>query len=134
MQNRKYDFLCFFDPKLSEEECNNLIARFSERITQNGGQVDHVSTPLRRPIYIHYKKDKNLKETTFVQMAFSGPPSLPPILNELVRLTETVIRFVITQAVPLAPVVLPESQNKEKDSDQVEIAPEFLGSSPESKA
>lgn len=136
MHSRKYDFLCFFDPKVTEEERNNLMTRFSDRITQNGGQIEKISSPMRRSIYCNYKKDKKLREAIFVQTSFSGPSTVPPILSELLRVTESVIRFVITHSVPSAPVASPEAQSvdKEKGSDQVEIAPEMLESFPEGNA
>lgn len=134
MHSRKYDFLCFFDPKVPEEERNNLMVRFSDRITQNGGQIEKISSPMRRSIYCNYKKDKKLREAIFIQTSFSGPSTVPPILSELLRVTESIIRFVITHSVPSAPAVSREAQgaSTEKSPEQVEIAPEMLESRPES--
>lgn len=90
----KYEALYIIDGIVEEGACKEIIDRFSAVVTANGGTVDGIDEwGKRRLAYpINYKT-----EGYYVLMKFTGEPALPEELYRNFRITDTILRSLITR-------------------------------------
>lgn len=90
-----YELLYIVSPKLEEAARDELIARFQNVVTAAGGSAEVNKWGLRK---LAYKIDF-LSEGYYVLMTFSAPESLPAELERQMRITDAVMRFMVTKKV-----------------------------------
>lgn len=110
----QYEVMYIIDTTLEDQARNDLIARFSGLVTQNGGTVDRVDEwGKRRLAYaINYKT-----EGYYVLMYIQAPSDLPKELERNMQISEAVLRYLVIRfegalppkREPLKPFV-PQSQ------------------------
>lgn len=111
----KYEAIYIIDAAMEEGARKELIAKFNEVITANGGTIDKVDEwGKRRLAYtIDYKN-----EGYYVLMHFSALPELPRELERNLQNNENILRYLVTKiehkrsnvkprAVPVRPVFAP---------------------------
>lgn len=121
----KYEIIYIIDAAVEENARKDLIAKFSDLITANGGSVEKVDEwGKRRLAYaIDYKT-----EGYYVLMQFTAAPELPKEIERNMQISESIIRSQIVKleqkkssvkprpvrvAAPVAPVaeaVAPEQE------------------------
>lgn len=86
----KYEVVYIIDPAVEEEARKELVAKFNELITENGGTVDKVEEwGKRRLAYaIDYKT-----EGYYVLVNFQGNAELPKELERNLQISDSVIRY-----------------------------------------
>ena len=86
----KYEVVYIIDPAVEEEARKELIAKYNELITGNGGSVDKVEEwGKRRLAYaIDYKT-----EGYYVLVNFQAESELPKELERNLQISESVIRY-----------------------------------------
>ncbi len=89
-----YELLYIISNELSDEAKESVIAKFATIITDNNGTVDSVDKwGTRKLAYpINYKN-----EGYYVLVNFSAPATLPAELERVMRITDSVMRFVIVK-------------------------------------
>ena len=90
----QYEVMYVIDAALEDSARAELIARFSELVLKNGGEVDRVDEwGKRRLAYaINYKT-----EGYYVLMSFQGAPELPKELERNFKNDEQILRYMVTR-------------------------------------
>ena len=88
----KYELLYIIDNDIADEAKEAVIAKISAVVTDNGGTVDEVDKwGTRKLAYpINYKS-----EGYYVLVNFSAEPSLPAELERVMRITDSIVRFLV---------------------------------------
>ncbi|MDA8333515.1 MAG: 30S ribosomal protein S6 [Peptococcaceae bacterium] len=92
MATRKYETMFILRPELEEPQQTALIDRFSNLITENGGEIVKVDRWGKRRLT--YEIDK-LREGYYVVIKFTGDTELEKELTRVYRITDGVIRNII---------------------------------------
>ena len=89
-----YELLYIIDNDLSDEAKEAVIARISAVVTDNGGTIDELDKwGTRRLAYpINYKS-----EGYYVLVNFSANPDLPAELERVMRITDSIVRFMVVK-------------------------------------
>lgn len=90
----KYEVLYILAPGLDEAEINANVEKFSKLVGEYGGTAEVDKWGLKRLAYpISFKN-----EGYYVLMRFTGTPELPAELERQMRITDAVMRFMVTKA------------------------------------
>lgn len=89
-----YELLYIIDNDLSDEAKENLVAKISAVVTDNGGTVDGVDKwGTRKLAYpINYKS-----EGYYVLVNFTAHATLPSEVERVLRITDGVVRFLVVK-------------------------------------
>ena len=94
MKVRDYEALYILDPNLSEEETTDQIERFSQFVQSRGGTVENAARWERRKLAYEIK---GRREGNYILMNFKGDANLPSELDRAFKLSEAVLRGLITR-------------------------------------
>ena len=88
----KYESMYILKPDLDEDAKNALVARFSDIVTQNGGEIEKIDEwGKKRLAYpINY-----INDGYYVLMYFSAPAELPAELERNYKISDDVMRFIV---------------------------------------
>ena len=89
---RKYETMYVIDPTLDEEAVKALIERFSNLITDQGGQIDEIDEWGKRRL-AYPLEDHN--EGYYVLVNFSAESDLPAELERVYKITDGILRYLI---------------------------------------
>lgn len=95
---KNYELNLFLNPSLTDEEINKILDKIKNYILDGKGAISEVTQPDKRKL--PYKMKKN-KEGYYVLIKFSFDTLSIANLRDKVKLTEGVIRFVISVAVEM---------------------------------
>lgn len=86
----KYESMYILKPDLEEEKKDALVKRFSDIVTQNGGEIEKTDEwGKKRLAYpIQY-----INDGYYVLMTFSAPPQLPAELERNYKISDDVLRY-----------------------------------------
>ncbi|HZK34103.1 MAG TPA: 30S ribosomal protein S6 [Bacillota bacterium] len=87
----KYECIYVIRPTVEEEGVKALIEKFSNLITEQGGEVTTVDEWGKRRLA--YPID-DLNEGYYVLKNFNAAPELPQELERIFRITDDIIRFI----------------------------------------
>ena len=89
-----YELLYILNNELADEAREQVIEKLNAVVTGNGGTVDQVDKwGTRRLAYpINYKN-----EGFYVLVNFTAPATLPDELERVMRITDSVVRFMIVK-------------------------------------
>ena len=89
-----YELLYILNNELADEAREQVIEKLNAVVTGNGGTVDSVDKwGTRRLAYpINYKN-----EGFYVLVNFTAPATLPDELERVMRITDSVIRFMVVK-------------------------------------
>ncbi|MGI5935295.1 MAG: 30S ribosomal protein S6 [Oscillospiraceae bacterium] len=90
--SEKYEVMFIINPTLSEEEIKALVDKFKTLIEQNG-TLDEIEEMGKRKLA--YKIDF-LSEGYYVLIKFTSDPSFPAELDRVFRITDGIMRSLIT--------------------------------------
>jgi small subunit ribosomal protein S6 len=86
----KYESIYIIRPTVEEEGIKALVERFSNLITEQGGQVENVDEWGKRRLAFPID---DLKEGYYVLMNFSAESSVPQELERNYKINDDIIRF-----------------------------------------
>ena len=88
----KYECMYILKPDLEEEAKNALVAKFSDIVAQNGGEIEKVDEwGKKRLAYpINY-----INDGYYVLMYFSAPAALPAELERNFKISDDVMRYIV---------------------------------------
>ncbi|MEN6415876.1 MAG: 30S ribosomal protein S6 [Armatimonadota bacterium] len=94
---RNYEALYIVDVNLTDEQLNPIIAKYSNLVTDQGGEVQaHAKWDKRRLAY----EIKGRREGIYILMYFSGDPTVEKELDRVFRISDEVIRHIILRVEP----------------------------------
>lgn len=89
----KYEVLYILAPGLEEAEIDAQVDKFSKLVTDNGGEAEVNKWGLKKLAYpINFKS-----EGYYVLMTFTGKSDLPAELERQMRISDSVMRFLVTK-------------------------------------
>ncbi len=95
---KNYELNLFLNPSLTEDEINKILEKIKNYILEGKGEILEITNPDKRKL--PYKMKKN-REGYYVLIRFSYEPESVANLRDKVKLSEGVIRFVISVAVEI---------------------------------
>lgn len=115
-----YDAICIFDPRIKEEKLGAILSKFEKVIKEGGGEVEKMDKWGLKKLAFTFKKTKGLKEGYYILINFKGSAKITLELQNILRVTEDVIRFIITRA------TAKELEAFQAPEEKVEIAESML--------
>jgi len=116
---RQYEAYYIISPRVSEEKREALIARVEKKIRDSGNATVETEKQGLKKLMFKFNKYPDLKDGYFVLTRFTAEPSVVIGINEIFRLTEDVVRFQVTHAVPA-------QEAAESKEEKVEISAAIL--------
>ncbi|MBX6395952.1 MAG: 30S ribosomal protein S6 [Alicyclobacillaceae bacterium] len=91
---RNYEALYVLRPDLDEEATAEQVQRFSELVTNQGGEVKEVNTWGKRRLAYEIQ---GFRDGYYVLMKFAANTELPKELERVFRISEPVIRYIVVR-------------------------------------
>ena len=95
-----YEALIAFHPKTEEEKLEAILKKYEDRLKAAGAETLKIEKWGRKQLPFTLKNHKDAKDANFVLISFEGESKLPKVLTDGIRITEEVVRFLITKAGP----------------------------------
>ncbi len=110
----KYEAMYIIDATLEEQVRKDVIERFSNVVTNNGGTVDMLDEMGKRRLAysINYKTDGY-----YVLMYITAPSDLPLELERNFQITESILRYLVVKSDGVLPV------KRERFAPAMHVAP-----------
>ncbi len=94
---RNYETLYIVDSTLTDEQISPIIDKYSNLVTEQGGEVQaHAKWDKRRLAY----EIKGKREGTYILMYFTGEPAVEKELDRVFRISDEIIRHIILRVEP----------------------------------
>lgn len=123
IMNRKYDVIFALVPQTADDKIDALISRIEKKITSSGGTITSISKKGMLRIATRMRKFKNIRDGYYVMIVFEGPSNIPNEISNILNVTETVMKHIITVG-KIAPA--PAEVKEKTEEAKVEINPEML--------
>ena len=116
---RDYEAYFIVTPRISDENREALLAKIEKKVKDGGAQNVETQKLGLKKLPFKFNNYPDLKDGYSFITRFSALPSIIAGLNELFRISEDVVRFQVTIAVPKA-------QPVEAKEEKVEISASML--------
>ena len=90
----KYESIYILRPTMEEEAIKAAVERFTNLVTEEGGQIEKVEEWGKRRLAYPIQK---FREGYYVQMNFSASSEFPSELERIYRITDDVISYIIVR-------------------------------------
>ena len=119
---KSYEVICVFHPELKEEKIDSIISKIEGKVRSSKGEVQKVDKWGIKKLAFSPKKSKGVKEGYYVAIYFKSESTVPSSVRDLLRVTEGVVRYLITvsKGRPL------EEFAAGPEEEKVEISPSML--------
>ena len=130
-----YELILIFDPNLGEEKIEGMVSKIEGKIKNLGGELEKTDKWGIRKLGSVMSGAKKLQEGYYVVIYFKAMTSLPRELQNYLKVTENVIRYIICRAVakPLEEIAGTALESKEEikavDIGEIKEVGEALGES-----
>lgn len=94
---RNYEALYIVDATLTDEQVEPIIAKYTNLVTSQGGEVQAAGIWDRRRLAYEVKGHR---EGTYILMYFTGEPAVSDELDRVFKIAEDVFRHMITRVEP----------------------------------
>lgn len=91
---RKYEVMFILRPDLDEEKINELVERFKNIITENGGELTKVDTWGKRRLAYEIQ---HVREGYYVVFQFNSQPDVAKEMDRVLKITDGVLRHIIVR-------------------------------------
>jgi small subunit ribosomal protein S6 len=91
---RKYEAVLVIDPKLEEEALEAVVTKYSDLVTNNGGEIVKIDRWGKRRLA--YEIEDNL-EGYYVVMQFSADSAIAQEMERQIKISEDVFRHLIVR-------------------------------------
>ncbi|MBU0629980.1 MAG: 30S ribosomal protein S6 [Candidatus Margulisbacteria bacterium] len=95
---KAYELIMIMDPILGEEKIGLIIDKISDKIKSLKGEIDSVEKWGVRRLNSVFKKAKRQANGFYVLVRLKGPANLPAEVKALLKVTENVTRYFLTNA------------------------------------
>lgn len=96
-----YELILLFDPGAAEEKISQFVTKLEDKIRSAGGEVDKTEKWGIKKLASMIKKMKSLTQAYYVLIRFKSPPTVPAELTAHLKVSEIVVRYFISCAVPV---------------------------------
>jgi len=114
-----YELILVFNPDAGEDKINLIVEKLTKKIEAGKGVMEKVDAWGKKKLSFTFMKHKHLKDGYYVAMFFKSPSNVPKELENIIIVTEEIIRFLFAKpkkkALP-TPIV-------EKSEEITEISP-----------
>jgi len=93
---RKYEAMLVVRPDLDEEPAKEVVEKYQNLITKNGGEIVNVDEMGKRRLAYEIE---GYNEGNYFVMYFQSEPSLVAELERVLRISDDVIRFLVIKDV-----------------------------------
>ncbi len=124
--NEKYDLICVFKPNTAEEKVDAVFAKIEKKLKSLGGELLKVSKTGIRRVQTRMRKFKTTRDGLFVDCSFSGPSKCPSEVENILHVTEDLMRHLLVKAKEV-----PQPVQEKPSEEKVEINPEMLIGKPQ---
>lgn len=91
---RKYEVVMIIDPKLEEEAYESVIAKYSDLVTNNGGEINKIDRWGKKRLAYEIE-DK--VEGYYVLMQFTAESSVAQEMERLFKISDDVFRHLVVR-------------------------------------
>lgn len=117
---RPYEAMVVLRPNLEQDALEAVLTRLTDVVTDQGGQITHVDQWGKRRLA--YEID-GLIEGYYVVIKFQGDPGITTELERIMRITDSVMRFLVVRdefptAVPQTSATGPEADGGEASGNE----------------
>lgn len=91
---RKYEVMYIIRPDLDQEPTKEMVEKFQNLIVNNGGEIEKVTEMGKRRIAYEIE---GYNEGYYVLINFQSETSVVAELERVLRITDSVIRYLITK-------------------------------------
>ncbi|TCS80798.1 30S ribosomal protein S6 [Tepidibacillus fermentans] len=91
---RKYEVMYVIRPDLNEESTKELVEKFQNVITANGGEIEKVEEMGKRRLAYEIK---GYHEGVYVLINFQSEPQVVAELERNLKITDGIIRYLIVK-------------------------------------
>lgn len=96
----KYELIMIFDPAQGEDKIAQFAAKVEEKIKGLGGEIEKTEKWGSRRLNSMIKKAPRLTQGYYILTLFQSPPNAPDEVRAFLKVSENVIRYFISKAVP----------------------------------
>lgn len=89
---RNYELIFIVQPDLAEEEIKELVTRFTELISQSGGEIEQQDSWGKRRLAYEIK---DFREGYYFLVNFKGSAALARELDRVLKITTAILRFML---------------------------------------
>lgn len=89
---RLYELMYIIRPDLDEEATNGVVDKFDQLIASNGGEVVNTNRWGKRRLAYEIN---DYREGVYILEQFKGEPATEKELERVMKLTDTILRFLI---------------------------------------
>lgn len=90
--NRLYETMYIIRPDLAEPDLEAVINKYQSLLRENQQEGDYIIVQNRGKRRMEYKINKH-REGIYIQMNYSGPPSIVANLERMMRIDDNILRF-----------------------------------------
>lgn len=89
---REYEITYIIDPSVSEENMTEIVKKYSNQVSDSGGQINEIKEwGLRRLAF----EIKGKEEGYYITMRFNGTPDIAKELGRQFRIADEIVRSII---------------------------------------
>ena len=96
---KAYELILLFDPALGEERVSQQTTRVEDKIKALGGVIDGIEKWGMKRLNSMVKKAPRMTQGVYVLIKFQSNPDLPAQLRAFLKVSESVTRYFISNAV-----------------------------------
>ena len=119
----QYELTLLFDPNLGEEKITAVATKIEDKIKSLGAEIEKIDKWGVRRLASIIQKGRRIGQAYYIIVYFKGETSVAPALQGYLKVTENVLRYMISKAVPKAP----EPPKKEVVKPEAEVSAVSVG-------
>ena len=93
---KNYELVCILDPQLGDTNFEELIEKYENHLKSNGAEVSHIDRWGLRKLAYSSVSLKRRRQGYYVLYQFAVEPVLLPPLEQILKLDEGVLRYLVT--------------------------------------
>lgn len=118
---KNYEAICILNPRVTEEKLDSLTEKFKKKIESSGGKIGKIEKWGKKRLPYRFQSFKDLKDGLYLAVFFQSEPKVPKELENILTVTEDVVRFQICKAKDKEEVLVKAAKTAPEE-EKVEIA------------
>ena len=93
---KNYELVCILDPQLGDANFEEVIEKYENYLKSNGAEVSHIDRWGLRKLAYSSVSLKRRRQGYYVLYQFAAEPVLLPPLEQILKLDEGILRYLVT--------------------------------------